>query len=146
MVFLKGKPDLVTSLFRIHQPPPCASQWNPNSETWFTAFVWLGFARLFPHLQSPEFQTVNDVSHFHTSASCHFLYSKRVSLKVWELLCFSQGPASVLALREAFSRHLESSLLIPNEHLQTRITSCLQVCPPICLPAKERAFWQHNLY
>lgn len=139
MIFLKDTPDHVTSLSHIHQLPPCASQWNPNSETWFTAFMWLGFACLFPHLQSPKFQTVSDGSHFHTSASCHF-YSKRVSLKVWELLCFPQGPATALALRQASSGHLESSPLIPNEHLHSHITSCLQVCSPICLPAKERAF------
>lgn len=90
-----------------------------------------------PTPSEPKFQTVNDVSHFHTSASCHFC-STRVSLESGNS-CASQGPVTALALREAFSGHLESSPLIPNEHLPACITSCLQVCPPICLPAKERA-------
>lgn len=39
-----------TSINCLHAP----SRWNPNSKTWFTAFLWLGFAHLFPHLQSPN--------------------------------------------------------------------------------------------
>lgn len=48
---------------------------KPEFRNMVHTFMWLGFARLFPHLQSPKFQTVNDVSHFHTSASYHVFYS-----------------------------------------------------------------------
>lgn len=83
-----------TSINCLHAPHD-----ETRPETWFTAFLWLGFAHLFPHLQSPNSKLW---MMFHISIPQHPATSfNTVSWKVWELLCFSQGPATALALREA---------------------------------------------